>query len=65
MSGYLLSLNEVEQKRYEEFQNKHYSKHKFHGGVPVTITPTGIGDHIEVQCPKCNKKEDISNYEAW
>ena len=62
---YLLSLDEVEQKRYDKFQSKHYKQHRFHGGTPVTLTPTGIGVHVEVRCPKCNKTEDISNYDSW
>jgi hypothetical protein len=68
-SDYVLALDTVEQKRYDEFQNKfqnkHYAKHKFRGGTPVTLTPTGIGVHVEVKCPKCLKTEDISNYDSW
>jgi hypothetical protein len=60
-----LHLDEVEQKRYEDFTTEHYSKHKFRGGAPVTITPTGVGDHIECKCPFCGKTRDISNYEVW
>jgi hypothetical protein len=62
---YVLSLHETEQKRYEEFKKSHYSKHPFRGGVPVTITPTGIGIHVKVKCPSCGKEKDITNYAIW
>ena len=61
---YVLALDTVEQERYEAFYAEHYKKHKC-GCCPVTLTPTGIGVHVEVNCPKCGKKEDISNYECW
>jgi|WetSurMetagenome_2_1015567.scaffolds.fasta_scaffold264210_5 hypothetical protein len=62
---YVLALDVVEQERYDKFQKEHYDKHKFRGGTPVTLTPTGVGVHVEVKCPKCGKKKDISNYESW
>lgn len=60
-----LHLDEVEQKRYNDFVKDHYSRHNFRGGAPVTITPTGIGDNIKVECPYCRETKDISNYEVW
>jgi hypothetical protein len=60
-----LQLDEIEYERYRKFGKEHYDKHHFHGGVPVTITPTGIGDHVEVKCPFCEETKDISNYEVW
>jgi hypothetical protein len=62
---YVMSLDPVEQKSYEAFTDEHYSKHKFQGGVPVTLTPTGIALHVEVRCPSCNETKDISNYDSW
>jgi hypothetical protein len=60
-----ISLDDVEYERYKLFSKEHYDKHQFPGGVPVTITPTGIGSHVEVKCPKCGKTKDISNYDVW
>lgn len=60
-----MKLNAEEMRRYRTFVEWHYTRHKFSGGVPVTITPTGIGNHVSVKCPKCKKKKDITNYEAW
>lgn len=62
---YVLSLDIIEQERYDNFSKKHYEKHKFISGVPVTFTPTGVGVHVVVKCPKCGKEKDISNYESW
>lgn len=64
-SKYVLSLDLSEQARYDAFVDYHYSKHKFKGGVPVTLTPTGIGVHVLVKCPKCKKSSDITNYNNW
>jgi len=62
---HLISLDEVEQKRYDTFNDKEYKKCQYRGGLPVTITPTGVGNHVEVKCPKCGKTKDISNYDSW
>jgi len=62
---YVLSLHETEQKRYDAFRKSHYAKHPFRGGVPVTITPTGVGIHVSVKCPSCGKEKDITNYDIW
>jgi hypothetical protein len=62
----VIYLNEKEQKLYDEFANEHYSKHKFRGGVPVTLTPTGLGGcDIEVMCPRCKETKNISDIESW
>ena len=62
---YVMSLDEVEQKSYDEFKSEHYAKHHFQGGVPATLTPTGLGIHVDVKCPICGEVKDISNYESW
>jgi hypothetical protein len=65
LKKYTISLDEVEQENYDAFTKEHYSKHKFRGGVPATLTPTGLGINIEVKCPKCAEVKNISNFESW
>jgi hypothetical protein len=65
LKKYAISLDEVEQKNYDDFTKEHYSKHKFIGGVPVTLTPTGLGINVEVKCPKCGEVKNISNFDSW
>ena len=62
---YVMSLDEVEQDRYDAFTKEHYSKHKFHGGVPVTLTPTGLGTNVEVKCPKCGEEKKTGIFEDF
>lgn len=63
---YIISLDAVEQKRYNDFNTREYKKCHYRGGLPVTITPSGMGgNHVSVKCPKCGKTKDISNYDGW
>lgn len=58
-------LNDVENKKANDFMMAHYEKHKKTAEVILTATATGIGFGIKVQCPYCRKSEDISDYDSW
>jgi hypothetical protein len=58
-------LNEKENAKASAFMKKHYTMHKRTAAVILTATATGIASHIEIECPHCHKKEDISDYESW
>lgn len=72
---YQIILNDKEEKRYKKFCEKHKICRINAGkdtvsGFPVghtelIITPTGIGDVIEVRCPICGKKKNITDYDSW
>ena len=53
-----------EAESLKKFQNKHYKKC---GSIPliVTLTGTGIGEAIDVQCPICGEKLDITDVSEW
>ena len=58
-------LNESENAKANAFMAAHYKKHKKTAAIILTATATGIASHIEVECPHCRKKEDISDYDSW
>lgn len=56
-----LSSNEVEQSRYEKFMIKHnHPKH-----VKVHITYSYICNSIVLECVKCKKSKNITDYKVW
>ena len=66
----LIILTPVEKERIKEFRNKHYKScaqpHKMSGSKYIyTITGTGIGQMIEIECPVCGEKLDITDLESW
>jgi len=60
-----LSLNELETKRYYAWTNRHYKACKPKGGWVVKFTLTGLGNGIDVICPKCKKAKDLTDYSCW
>jgi hypothetical protein len=60
----IYELNEVETKRANTFQNKHYRKHSADRRA-ITFFPTGIGNKIVIECLICCEKSDITDYESW
>ena len=66
----LVILSPIEKQRIEEFRRKHYKTcaqpHKMSGSTYIyTITGTGIGEIVEIQCPVCGEKVDITDLESW
>ena len=63
----VFELNEVEEQKYREFTDAHYEMHKGMKAFVVTtsFTPTGIGNHVEVECSICKAKKDITDYDCW
>jgi len=58
-------FTDVENKRWKKFQNKHSKCSKnsgvIGGNFKFIITPTSIGNFIEVECCKCKKIKDITD----
>jgi hypothetical protein len=57
-------LNPVEKYKAEKFHRKHYKKCDT-VDISIIMTETGIGVNVNIQCNKCLKINDISNYENW
>ena len=62
--------SQKEKDRYDEFEKKHMHQRltmKIQGGMAPYLIPTGtgIGTHLEVVCPICGEKEDITDLEMW
>ena len=57
-------LNDFETQRANDFQNEHLcscSAQAFH----FIITPTGIGNNVQVECSKCKAKKDVTDCNCW
>ena len=60
--------NDVEQKRIEEFCIVHKGCVTIDAmGMKFTyhVTPGGIGTAIEIECNKCGKKKNITDFDSW
>ena len=66
-------LNKVEQEKANEFIKWH-KKCRPNKGVDhlrqyvpfkYLFTPTGIGNAVEIICPYCGKKRDITDVDSW
>lgn len=62
------SLTDLEEERLEEFYNKHCDC-PFTSGVggkfTFIITPTGLGDCINIRCNSCHKEQGITDIDSW
>ena len=65
-------LDEVEEKRAEDFITEHkrcrpHGKDPYRQFAPFSyiLTPTGIGNSVKIQCPYCGKIKDITNIDCW
>lgn len=58
-------MSPVETRRFRAWETRHYNACHPRGGFRRIYTPTGIGCVIEIQCPKCGKVKNVTDYEAW
>ena len=63
MATELFRMNQFEIKKMNKFKQKHHEKCQ--SAITTMFTETGIGCRVEVYCPVCDKKKDISNYDVW
>lgn len=59
-----------EKDAYDDFERRHMHERltmKIQGGKAPYLIPTGtgIGTHLEVVCPICGEKEDITDLDMW
>lgn len=60
-------MSDKEWEDYSEFHEKHYkvSGCKNPNHYIFDLTGTAIGTAIEVTCPVCGEKKDITDYKSW
>lgn len=65
-------LNEVEEKRANDFKQwhkrcrpkPHYALRQY-APFKYIFTPTGIGSSVDIVCPYCGKVKNITDVDSW
>ena len=62
----LVILSDKQRENARRFQKEHYENCET-GKVSFkyTIIPTGIGNVVEIRCPKCGEILDLTDYDLW
>lgn len=62
----LVTLSDKQRENARHFQKEHYENCET-GKVSFkyTIIPTGIGNVVEIRCPKCGEILDLTDYDLW
>ena len=62
----LVTLSDKQREMARNFQKEHYENCET-GKVSFkyTIIPTGIGNVVEIRCPKCGEILDLTDYDLW
>ena len=58
-------LSDKELSLYTKFRAEHYKSCNNGGTFIITLSGTWIGETIEVACPICGRKQDITDTEGW
>ena len=59
-------FSELENEKYKAFIKKHYELHRQNiNGISLHLAGNGIGTCIELECPVCHEKEDITDVMSW
>ena len=57
--------NELAEKFLQEHRHPEIYKGAIGGHIDFIFTPTSIGDTCIICCDICDKKENITDYDAW
>ena len=62
----LVTLSDKQRENARRFQKEHYENCET-GMInfKYTIIPTGIGNVVEIRCPKCGEILDLTDYDLW
>ena len=62
----LVTLSDKQRENARRFQKEHYENCET-GMISFkyTIIPTGIGNVVEIRCPKCGEILDLTDYDLW
>lgn len=58
-------LSDKELSLYTQFRAEHYKSCNNGDTFIITLSGTWIGETIEVACPICGRKQDITDTEGW
>ena len=61
----LFELDTLETQRVVRFIKDHKECDMCNSKFTYSITPTGIGNVIEIKCNRCGKIKDVTNYDNW
>ena len=66
------TLNEVEEKRANDFKQWHKrcrpksnDPYRQYAPFKYIFTPTGIGSSVDIVCPYCGKVKNITDVDSW
>lgn len=61
----LHNLSEKELQAYRSFRERHFGSCHNCDTFLVKLSGTGVGEMIEVICPICGDRKDITDIESW
>ena len=62
----LVILSDKQRENARCFQKEHYENCETGMmSFKYTIIPTGIGNVVEIRCPKCGEILDLTDYDLW
>ena len=62
----LVTLSDKQRENARRFQKEHYKNCETGMmSFKYTIIPTGIGNVVEIRCPKCGEILDLTDYDLW
>ena len=62
----LVTLSDKQRENARRFQKEHYENCETGMmSFKYTIIPTGIGNVVEIRCPKCGEILDFTDYDLW
>ena len=62
----LVTLSDKQREMARNFQKEHYENcDTGMRSFKYTIIPTGIGNVVEIRCPKCGEILDLTDYDLW
>ena len=62
----LVTLSDKQRENARRFQKEHYENCETGmRSFKYTIIPTGIGNVVEIRCPKCGEILDLTDYDLW
>ena len=65
-----ITLDDVEQKRYDDFIAEHESCQKYTGAIGVSsvelvVSHTSVGHLLTARCGKCKVERNLTNYDNF
>ena len=62
----LVTLSDKQRENARRFQKEHYENCETGMmSFKYTIIPIGIGNVVEIRCPKCGEILDLTDYDLW